>query len=796
MKRIDVHRKLVEAYRKKCPTGWADGPDDGYFFQHLPQHLFHSGRHEELRTLFLNANWLQAKLRVAGVASIFADFQLLAPDPDVTIVARSLQLSLHAISKEPSSFTSQLQSRIGATDPRLAALVEHASGASTAKGFRPIRTSLFESKSPILTSWEMPGEERDVLAINPAGTIAAAAHERTILVWSAQDGNVIKRLEGHNATVTALAFLPHRELIASGSSDRTVRVWEYATGRCLITLKHPDEVTLLVVDALSKNLYAITRGGKLLVWALPAGELAWQRNLSKSHIQCLALSDTRGKLIMGTKDGILLIWDLATRREAFRTKLEWEVIAAAIAPSGTTCAICISEVGEGSRIQIWDVVHPHCISRFGDRECAIKKLAYTPDGSSLIAASYPTPVSDVALMRWQRAPIPIEVYRVGPLSALSLTTRLRAHEGGIRQLMMARDAPIGLSCGADGMMRVWNLEGTLKGDTGTVPAQEGDAPSIRDPKSGKRIAALALNQNADVAVSVMECGRLQIWNARTGALLKTVQRWEVDYGMEPPPSLCMVPGADTLLVTYTANASTGLGELNWKTGEIVREFHVPPIPYDYGDDSALISALALTSTGTIVASCMLDELLLLDYATGDYVGLVRGGNESLMAPNQVPARNPIALSPRGDFLVWGNCEKKLQVLDTLSWATRSQSESYCEVSTIHVLANSAHVLASAYSRGLFIWDIETGKVVHQFNGHSGNVEWAAITANREFAFSCSDDMTLQVWHLQTRRNLGLFRTDNMLTNCATSADGRIVAAGTAAGEVEFFSWIYNCDDTS
>lgn len=34
-----LHQTLLDAYRKRCPNGWSSGPDDGYFFQHLPRHL-------------------------------------------------------------------------------------------------------------------------------------------------------------------------------------------------------------------------------------------------------------------------------------------------------------------------------------------------------------------------------------------------------------------------------------------------------------------------------------------------------------------------------------------------------------------------------------------------------------------------------------------------------------------------------------------------------------------------------------------------------------------------------------
>ena len=39
-----LHAELVEAYRARCPEGWHTGPDDGYFFQHLPYHLAEAGQ--------------------------------------------------------------------------------------------------------------------------------------------------------------------------------------------------------------------------------------------------------------------------------------------------------------------------------------------------------------------------------------------------------------------------------------------------------------------------------------------------------------------------------------------------------------------------------------------------------------------------------------------------------------------------------------------------------------------------------------------------------------------------------
>ena len=60
---VDAHTALVEAYRAAALVGWESGPDDGYFFQHLPQHLSGADRQDEVKALLCNFDWLVAKLR-------------------------------------------------------------------------------------------------------------------------------------------------------------------------------------------------------------------------------------------------------------------------------------------------------------------------------------------------------------------------------------------------------------------------------------------------------------------------------------------------------------------------------------------------------------------------------------------------------------------------------------------------------------------------------------------------------------------------------------------------------------
>ncbi|KJZ69366.1 hypothetical protein HIM_11248 [Hirsutella minnesotensis 3608] len=225
------------------------------------------------------------------------------------------------------------------------------------------------------------------VAFSPDGkTLASASRDRTVRLWDAATGAHRQTLEGHGDSVRAVAFSPDRKTFASASLDRTVRLWDAATGAHRQTLEgHGDSVRAVAFSPDRKTFASASLDRTVRLWDAATG--AHQQTLEGhgNAVTAVAFSPDGKTLASASHDRTVRLWDAATG--AHRQTLEghggW-VMAVAFSPDGKTLA----SASHGSTVRLWDPAtgaHRQTLRGHGNWVTAV---AFSPDGKTLASASH------------------------------------------------------------------------------------------------------------------------------------------------------------------------------------------------------------------------------------------------------------------------------------------------------------------------------------------------------------------------------------------------------------------------
>ncbi len=70
------------------------------------------------------------------------------------------------------------------------------------------------------------GYVHSVAFSSDGGLLASGSADRTIKLWEVATGREVRTLTGHTDTVLSVAFSPDGRLLASGSYDKTIKLWD------------------------------------------------------------------------------------------------------------------------------------------------------------------------------------------------------------------------------------------------------------------------------------------------------------------------------------------------------------------------------------------------------------------------------------------------------------------------------------------------------------------------------------------------------------------------------------------
>jgi pleiotropic regulator 1 len=125
---------------------------------------------------------------------------------------------------------------------------------------------------------------------------------------------LMRVISGHLGWVRTLAVEPNNQWFASGAGDRTIKIWDLATGNLRLTLTgHISTVRGLAISPRHPYLFSCGEDKMVKCWDLETNKVIRHYHGHLSGVYTLALHPTLDVLVTGGRDGVARVWDMRTR---------------------------------------------------------------------------------------------------------------------------------------------------------------------------------------------------------------------------------------------------------------------------------------------------------------------------------------------------------------------------------------------------------------------------------------------------------------------------------------------------
>jgi WD40 repeat protein len=603
------------------------------------------------------------------------------------------------------------------------------------------------------------GHTNDVNSIifSPEGKIlASGSSDGTVILWDVTDLNSPSQigmpLTSYEHDINSIAFSPDGKTLASGSNRSgsttgTVILWDVTDLNSpsqigMPLTGHEGWVNSITFSPDGKTLASGGGSGTVILWDVT--DLNSPSQIGKITIDYYIINSITfspdGKILAsGSSDGTIILWDVTDLNSPSQigmplTGHEGWVNSITFSPDGKTLA---SGSGDGTVI-LWDVTDLNSPSQIDkqplDHEDWVSSIAFSPNEKRLASGC-----SDGTIILWD-----LFDYLSSPRG-----TRFTGHEGWVSSVAFSPDGKILASGGDDDTIILWDVTDLISpSQIGMrLPYYSGSVNSVAFSPDGKILAASGGDDDTVI-----------FWDV-TDSNLPSLIGEQLTGHEHDVNSVAFSPDGKTLALGSNRSESN-IGTITlWDVtnpnlpSQIGIPFTIyPTISHNVGPSVPIINSIAFSPEGKILTSGSIDGTIILwditDLNLPSQIGVPLTGHEY--------AVNSVAFSPDGKTLASGSSDGTIILWDVTNPNLPSQIGMrlpYYSGSVNSVaFSPDGKTLASGSSDGtIILWDITDLNLPSQIGvpltGHEYAVNSVAFSPDGKTLASGSSDGTIILWDI-------------------------------------------------
>lgn len=345
--------------------------------------------------------------------------------------------------------------------------------------------------------------------------IASGSSDQSVRIWDPATGQHVHTLEGHSDAVTSVSWSPDGSSLASGSSDSTVRIWDVTTGQLKSTLENRRiSVNPIAWSPDGTRLALGCSEQKVLIWDRATDQLVPSAHKS-GPMYSIAWSPDGSLFASGSSFGTILVWDGAISRIVSTTCTSYLMFPNPVPARGGVCSRhnmhltsssinTISWLADGSQlvsgssdgaIRIWDPVTSQCLSALdGHRYHSINSIVCSPDGNRLALLSESTKITI------------LDVFTGQTISSL---------EGhGHNSIFWSEDGEKLVSGSEDNIVRIWDTKSIQKASMYTEKSDP--LMNMHTEKGDPLVNIISWSPDGDLFAAGCSDRTVRVWDPVTG----------------------------------------------------------------------------------------------------------------------------------------------------------------------------------------------------------------------------------------------------------------------------------------
>ncbi len=634
------------------------------------------------------------------------------------------------------------------------------------------------------------------IAFNHDGSqlAAIAANTPLIQIWSMVSGVQQFQLRGSGRTVTGLAFSPNGHWIATASANHTVQIWRASNGQLYRQVPVKANIRSMSFSPNSQSLM-VASGSIVALWQVSSKQPT-QILRHPTPVVAAGFSPSGHVVVTRGRDGRVRVWHTKTGRLRYSLPSQTQQLH-------PTLLQPVLFSPDGQLFVTPDQRHGIRLWRTGSGEPALtlarseqnttlagSMMAFSPNGQ-VIAIHAPS--------RDRRSPSSIEIWHT---HTGQLLNTLQGQPGLIQAMQFSPDGTLLATASSNGTTRLWSAEMGSELPSFKLPKEQirwvafqGDGNGSTGIDNGAIARATStLNQPTPVDMSGAE-------RIMTVAIDGTLQNWHIPQQIEQSTNPVPVKPGQMPLVDQTAmavsNPSMGNNFLTLLTdtmGAFVKRLQPPVQPAPVGNWQRL--AAAIPKPLGEVSNTSAPAAAIRANPTNAKMPLPQGSLPQhlpiathLTSVAFSPATRSIAIATDfGELEIWqeepdGNFTRRQQLEKPAAPTDAVMFTTGAGIKIVRHLAFNAtgQTLVGVSQATIYLWDVASGKIMQQLQGHTGNVEQANFSPNGQWLVSASRDRTVRIWEVTSGKLIHTLSHREPVSSARFSPNGNLLVTASWDG---------------